>query len=318
MRVLVIADTDLDGVGSAALIDLYYNIIGGATVEAYFPNRNRLNEQFGDDRIVKKWAVEYDLVYLCDTGLDDPDSYRNLGRILGPKTTYFDHHQSNHEKSEVYAGNFLGYHVMEGDRCTAKIVYDTILASGSLLKGECERFKEAEEFVTLVNDLDFWLLEYSRSLELGDVVAVLGPDRAFMELKECVTNAYHNSPVMQEAIETARMRKSKSFRLAKETLVKHEGYKVPLYTAMCRGHASEVSHHLVHSRGLIILYDTVSGTMCARRGTKAAGDANCLDFAGLFGGGGHPFAAGFPAERILKQMSRTMGQYMIEEWNNGC
>lgn len=313
---MIIADRDLDGAGSAAIIELYHKITDKAIVSVLFPDRTKLNAQFKDTKAVKNWAAMYDLIYLCDTGLDNPEGNRNLGRILGPKTIYFDHHQTNHERSCAYAYNFLGYHVVEGDRCTAKIAYDTLLQSLDPAKEEYQIFEGAAEFAMLVNDLDMWIRKYGRSTDLGDVVAVLGPDHAFMELGKCVTNAYYNSDVMYEAIETASMRKFKSLQLAKETLVKHQGYKAPLYTAVCCGYSSEVSHQLVHSGGLIILYDTISGTMSIRRGDSAAEDVSCLDFAMLFKGGGHPYAAGCPAEKVLKQMSQTMGQYMIKEWCN--
>jgi oligoribonuclease NrnB/cAMP/cGMP phosphodiesterase (DHH superfamily) len=321
MKVLVIADRDLDGSGSAAIINLYHKVTGDTPVTVQFPMRNNLNAQFKDANAVKKLAIDYDLIYLCDTGVDSSEGIRNLTRILGPKLIYFDHHQTNYEGTKANADNFLGYHVIEGDRCTAKIAFDVLLESLSP-PSSCDEqleFKEAAEFAMLVNDLDMWIRNYERSSELGDIVAVLGPDHAYLEFEECVTNAYHNSEIMQEAIETARMRKFKSLQLAKETLVKHKGYKAPLYTAICRGYGSEVSHKLVHDEGLIVLYDTTSGTMSLRRGdtvnTKDS-DVNCLDFANLFGGGGHPFAAGFPAEKVLKQMSQVMGQYMIKEWKN--
>ncbi len=316
MRVLVIADTDLDGAGSAAIIDLYHKITGNTPVSVYFPNRIKLNAQFKNDKVVKKWAIDYDLIYLCDTGLEGPEGNRNLGKILGPKTIYFDHHQTNYEGSKIYADNFLGYHVIEGDRCTAKIAYDVLLKSLSPGSEDYQRFEEAAEFAMLINDLDLWILEHGRSTDLGDVVSVIGPDHAFMELGKCVTDPYHNSDIMYEAIETARSRKFKSLQLARETLIKHKGYKAPLYTGVCRGYASEVSHKLVHNKGLIILYDINNGFMRVRRGNHAAENISCLDFATMFGGGGHPFAAGFPASKILKQMSQTMGQYMIKEWKN--
>ena len=260
MHILIIADTDLDGAGTAAIINWYHKCKDGALVSTEFPNRKKLNRWFEDTKTVKRWAAEYDLIYLCDTGLDTLQGNKNLGRILGPKALYFDHHQTNYERSKKYADNFLKYHVEEGDRCTAKIAYDVLLDTFGLNSESYKKFKTAGEFATLVNDFDLWIRDYNRSVELADVVAVLGPDHAFWEFIVCVDNAYYNSEVMEKAIETARMRKFKSLQLAKSTLIYHSGYKVPIQTAISSGYGTEVGSQLVDPRGIIILYDTISNT----------------------------------------------------------
>ena len=131
---------------------------------------------------------------------------------------------------------------------------------------------------------------------------------------------------MKDAIDRVRYKKKASLELGRATLVKHRNYKVPFYTAIIDDFQSEVASELVHPKGMIACYNVNANTISFRIGSDYSGMKysrntiiSCLDFAELFGGGGHPQAAGIsPSEaaKILKVMSKEMGCFLLEEEKN--
>ena len=335
--VLIIGDTDVDGTGAATIIRWYYQSKYlfpqlRPKIKVWFPERTVLNERFADATWVRSVAHDNDLIYLCDTGLNIEEGNKNLGEILAPKTIYFDHHQTNYDHQEQYAKNYKGFYVKEGARCTAKIAFDTLLKEfdvphSFLATRRYRRFVKIKEFAQLVNDIDMWIRKYARSTELADVVNALGPDKAHEEFNKVCLTPGTNTETMKEALATVRHHKVASLKLGQSTLVKHKNYKVPFYTAIINGYQSEVASDLVHPRGMIACYNLDTNTISFRIGSEYSGmkysrnnTISCLDFAELFGGGGHPQAAGIsPSEaaKILKVMSKEMGRFLLEEEKNG-
>ncbi len=333
MKILIIADTDLDGTGTAAIIKWYYQCksFWKPKVDVCFPDRGELNENFADPNWATRIYKKYDLIYLCDTGLDSEEANKYLGTILAPKTIYFDHHESNFKRQEEYVKNFKGFYVKEGARCSAKIAYDVLLKEfedpGSIWKTRKWRdFQKIKEFAHLVNDYDMWIRKYIRSTQLADVVTEIGPYDAHEEFVKICLKPNEDSDITFKAWQRAKFTKDKSRELGEATLVKHRNYKVPFYTAIIDGYQSEVGSDLVHSRGMIAVFNIRTKSVSFRIGSDFSGmkysrnkTLDCLDFAELFGGGGHPMAAGVgPAntEVILKEMARSMGHFLLEEEKN--
>lgn len=335
MKIMIIGDTDIDGTGAATIIKWYHECknvrILQPKIDVYFPNRTELNTKFDDEGWVKSIHAKYDLIYLCDTGLESKEGNKNLGTILAPKTIYFDHHESNFKRQEQYIKNFKGFYVKEGARCTAKIAYDVLLKEfedpGSIwMTRKWRNFQKIKEFAHLVNDIDMWVRKYPRSTQLADVVTELGPYEAHDEFLEIALSPIQDTPVTLAAWEKAEHTKSVSRELGEATLVKHRNYKVPFYTAIINGYQSEVASNLVHPKGMIAVFNLVTKAVSFRVGSEFSGmkysrnkNLNCLDFAELFGGGGHPMAAGISPEAtkgILKEMARSMGQFLLEEEKN--
>ncbi|KKK95188.1 hypothetical protein LCGC14_2675320 [marine sediment metagenome] len=336
MGILIIGDTDIDGTGAATIIRWYYQSKYlfpqlRPKIKVWFPERTVLNERFADATWVRSVFHDNDLIYLCDTGPNSEEGNRNLGEILAPKTIYFDHHQSNYDRQEKYIKNFKGFYVKEGARCTAKITFDTFLKEfdvphSFLATRRYRRFVRIKEFAQLINDIDLWIRKYPRSTELNDVVNALGPMRAYEEFNKICLTPGTNTEVTKDAIAAVRHKKKASLELGQATLVKHRNYKVPFYTAIINGFRTEVASELVHPKGMIACYNLDANTISFRIGSDYSGmkysrntTLSCLDFAEIFGGGGHPYAAGIsPSEafKVLKVMSKEMGRFLLEEEKN--
>ncbi len=333
MKILIIGDFDLDGTGAATVIKWYHqcNSFLKPKIDVLFPDRKELNDNFSDPDWVTRIYKKYDLVYLCDTGLNTEEGNKYLGTILAPKIIYFDHHETNLKNQEEYVKNFKGFYVKEGARCTAKIAYDVLLKEfedpGSVWKTrKYNKFLKIKEFAHLVNDFDMWIRKYPRSTQLSDVVTELGPRVAHEELVKICLTPNEDTDLTAKAWKRSENFKNISRELGRDTLVKHRNYKVPFYSAVIDGYQSEVGSDLVHPRGMIALFNIKTKTISLRIGADYSGmkygrnkTINCLDFAELFGGGGHPMAAGIGStgsNLILKEMSRTMGQFLLEEEKN--
>lgn len=339
MRVLIIADTDLDGTGAAAIITKYHQLFNTRskmppfkvqerdTLKVYFPDRVELNKQFENTEWVDQVFGTYDLIYLCDTGLDSDLGNKNLGRIAS-KVVYFDHHETNLQRQEQFIDQYKGFHVEEGPSCTAKIAYDTLYAQ---LRGsdpeKAERFRKLKKFSLLVNDLDMWYRRMLRSTELADYVAIVGPLRGYEAWVEIAESPDVTTPDMAEVLARVAKEKKQSLALAQATLVKHKGYKTPFHTCLVDDWASWVAGEICPKTGMIAMFDIRRKSLSFRVGPKYVGmewhktkgtKPNCLDFAQPLGGGGHPQAAGVStgeASPVFKQLSRRLGEILLEDYN---
>lgn len=343
MRVLVIADTDLDGTGAATIITKYHELfsrrslftpwkIEKDTVEIHFPNRVQLNEEFANEKWIRHIDNKYDLIYLCDTGLNTREGNINLGTVLAPKTIYFDHHETNLKNQEDYKDRYKGFYVEEGERCTAKIAYDTLAellgreTADNQPEGQAryKKFREFKKFAGLVNDLDMWYRMFPRSSELGEYIAVVGAEKAYPRMLKIAATPDQNVDDMEEVLSRVASEKSRSLELAKSTLVKHKGYKTPFHTCMVDDWASWVAGEICPPSGMIAMFDVRYKTLSFRVGPKYIGmewhkakgkKPNCLDFAEPLGGGGHPQAAGVSTAEacaIFKKLSQRLGELLLE------
>jgi oligoribonuclease NrnB/cAMP/cGMP phosphodiesterase (DHH superfamily) len=340
MQVLVIADQDLDGTGSATIITKYWDLFVSrsamppfkvqreAFVSCSFPSRSELNEMFEDDKWVQDKFAAYDRIYICDTAPNSEKAIRNIGTILAPKVVYFDHHDTNRKRLLPFKDNFLSFNIEEGDRCSAKLTFDTLYAElCESNPDKAEEFKGLRKFALLVNDLDMWYRKMPRSTELADFVAVVGPVAAYTELQKICYEPDTNTEAMTPVLDKIFKAKNNSLALAKATLVKHEGYKSPFYTCLVDDWSSWVAAELVAPNGLIAMFDIARKSLSFRVGPDYVGTEwhrapepkpNCLDFAELLGGGGHPQASGVStgeASPIFKALSQRLGEILLEVYS---
>jgi oligoribonuclease NrnB/cAMP/cGMP phosphodiesterase (DHH superfamily) len=340
MRILVIADQDLDGTGSATIITKYWDLFASRSpmppfklrsehsVECSFPHRSELNGNFENEKWVQDKFEAYDRIYICDTAPNSEKANRNIGTILAPKVVYFDHHATNLKRLLPYKENFLSFNIEEGERCSAKITFDTLYAELSESNPDkAEEFQGLRKFSLLVNDLDMWYRKMPRSTELADFVAVAGPVAAYTELQEICYTPDTSTPVMLPVLEKISKAKNSSLSLAQATLVKHGGYIAPFYTCLVDDWASWVAGELVASNGVIASFDVARKSLSFRVGPDYSGTEwhrapepkpNCLDFAEPLGGGGHPQAAGVStgeSSPIFKQLSQRLGEILLETYN---
>jgi len=336
-KVLIVADTDLDGTGSAVLITKFYEMFysskipfkKGHQIDVQFPDRRDLDVVFHEDSC-KKMVEYYDHIYLCDTAPNDLGACKNIGTILAPKMTIFDHHSTNLDRLQPYAKNFTdrnggGLHIIEGERCSAKIAFDTL--KGTLYREPAAQYNVYKKFAGLVNDLDLWYRKFPRSTELADYVAVVGAEAAYPVLLQVADNPDKSVGDMEKVINSVNKAKRQSLGLAHATLVKHKGYKSPFYTCLVDDWASWVGSEVVAATGLVAMFDIRRKSLSFRVGARYTGTAwhkakgkkpNALDFAELLGGGGHPQAAGVStgeASPIFKQLSERLGEILLETYN---
>ena len=343
MRILVMADSDLDGVGTAAMIKWYYNNCSAwyrprAMVEVMFPTRSGFNGIFWSRDRVRRLSSGFDFVFICDLGLDSSQANQILAEELASKTIYIDHHPTTDVHQSQYKERYFMYAVeAEGGHCTAEIAYCLLVNSPAaqpdgpffrLSTSKRTQFTQLHAFATLVTDLDLWYRKLPRSMELGDFVETAGPHRAFAELMKILPDFEKNTPTMEKYLEQAETKKQNSKALGEATLVQHDGYKMPFSTCFVDDYASWVGSELVDSVGLIAMMDVKGKTLHFRVGPRFVGTAwnkakgtkpDSLDFAVPLGGGGHHQSAGVSEQEalpIFKELSRRFGEVLLEEYNN--
>lgn len=340
MKILIIADTDLDGTGAAAIITKYHQLFTRRSklppfrlqyldeIETYFPDRVELNKKFEDTAWTDNIWYTYDLIYLCDTGLNTDKGNENLGKIAS-KVVYFDHHETNLERQRPYIDRYHGFYVEEGGRCTSKMAYDVLLGIllGSAFPEKVKQFQKLQKFALLVNDHDLFYRNIARSADLADYEAVVGPEKGYEVFLQICENPDANIDDMAEVLEEVAKEKRRSLSLARATLVKHKGYKTPFHTCFVDDWASWVSGEICPKTGMLAMFDLSRKSLSFRVGPKFIGTEwqrstepkpNCLHFAEPLGGGGHPQAAGVStgeASPVFKQLSRRLGEILLEDYH---
>jgi oligoribonuclease NrnB/cAMP/cGMP phosphodiesterase (DHH superfamily) len=337
MRILIVTDTDLDGVSSAIVISKYHELFDKSRwlrrkpqVDVVFPTREDLNVMFSNEELCNSFVAEYDRIYLCDTCPDGGDACHNIGTILADQMTIFDHHATTIERLRPYITRLskippAGFQVFEDGRCSAKIAFDVL--RGSLYDTPAAKLDVLRRLVDLTNDIDMWHRKFPRSTQLADYVCAVGAKKAYPVIRSIVENLARDVADMSAVLRSVREARQKSLSLAKATLVKHKGYKKPFYTCLVDDHASSVGSDLVANTGLIAMFDIGGKTLHFRLGPRFTGTAwhkatgqkpDCLDFAVPLGGGGHHHAAGVSTNEalpIFKELSRHLGELLLEEYN---
>lgn len=263
---LLITDTDLDGVGCAVL----FSIINPAN-KVYFHEHGTSEQKIVD--IVDQWPWEY--VFITDLSIS-----QELATYLNRRgnVNLFDHHKTSLELSKTYDWAFVNTNY-----CATYIFYH-------FLSTVCD-LRTYQEFVRLVNDHDLWLHQDPRSRQLARLLDLFGrkyfifrivsaPNRFFLPFETVILESTDEK--IREYLESVKV----------IILTDEEGYMYVL--AIAEKYTSELGEYLLNkyqecSYVVILKLDINSVSVSLR----SRGDFDVSEIARRYGGGGHKAAAGF-------------------------
>jgi oligoribonuclease NrnB/cAMP/cGMP phosphodiesterase (DHH superfamily) len=285
----------LDGVTAAVAVARFRST---APIVPHFSGNDRINEAIRS--ISLEAAPPGSEVWITDiswTEKETDDHLRDLA-AHGVKIYWFDHHRTAIRR---YAAGEIDVpfadHVISEEVAASRLVYEyldkQITASGQ----SNEQFTAFAPVVAMADDNDRWIHAIPGSRELALTIRTMGADRdslegyhALLDIDAKVTY----TPAMRAALEKALREIQSSFDLAEKSRVSLSvpGTPYAVVAALCEGHPSEIGDTWGKNatKTVFAFFDLKGEGVSLRRSPDC--DVDLSQLAQLFGGGGHPAAAG--------------------------
>lgn len=295
---------DLDGVASAVLAsEVAYAKNGSPPDEVFFADYDDARE------VIARAAVGAEELWILDLSVKDEGIAAFFSHIPKERVFFFDHHVSTRPVISAWSDRATIYFDDGGSKCTADLVY----GNAKKLAPKFKKTPAMDQLVAATHSQDLWIRDVREGALLSDCIAVLGAKEVYSELIEAPDSAFESKfPTrFQEAVQVAEIRRAASLNLARRTLVEFPLRNTRFAYALSSGYQSETADTLLKEdpSRYIVLYDLSRGSASMRsvQPTVDATGIGCNEFASLFGGGGHPCAAGFPLFDDFGQTLMTSG-----------
>lgn len=298
---------DLDGVASAVLATEFVMARHGT------PPDKVIFAHYEDAKTaIARAAIDADELWILDLSIREPNICEFFKHIPKESVFYFDHHNSSIPTIEEWSDKASIYFDDSGNYCTADLLYE----SASQVAPMFVKTPAYDQIVSATHSRDLWINNVREGAMLTDAIAVLGAESVYQELVEQPSSAFEAKfPVLfQEAVIIAEHQRENAMSMANNTKmaipVKGGGH---LVYALTTGYQSEVGHMILeqypNSYAIMFNLSNLTASVRCDKSTAETYGVGANSIASLFaGGGGHPYAAGFP---LTNDMSRVILQ-------NGC
>lgn len=287
---VVIADSDADGLGCAALIREFYDDVLPEGIDpteeidrpigrvALVPaSPHRLSE--AQEEVIE-YASEGVTVYICDLCPDREGDLEPLSDLLthADAVSWFDHHQWELAYTERVREMGVDLVIGESDEeCTTDVTLRSL---------DQEFDSRFEELAAVTRDHDLWLREDPRSDDLADFAYWVAPECYIGTVR---THGVEFPESVQEYLRERRIEKGRLIEKAigRAEMREIDGITVGITYGRCS--QNEVAEGLREEGADASVIVKPSGS-ASIRGTDAF--ERCHEVAAQVGGGGHPKAAG--------------------------
>ncbi|MCS6926304.1 MAG: hypothetical protein NZ578_10445 [Candidatus Binatia bacterium] len=285
----------LDGVTAAVAIARYHT---GSIIIPHFSGNDRINE------VIR--AIDLDTappgseLWITDISWTERETDAHLCRLAahGVKIYWFDHHRTalkRYAAGEMHVP-FTDF-VLSEDLAAARLVYEYLTQQLTTSGQQNPWFRALAPVVAMADDNDRWIHAIPGSRELALTIRTMGAERdsldgyhALLGIDAEVTY----TPAMQAALERALREIRSSFATAEKSRVDFPipGTPYTITAAICEGYPSEIGDAWGKqaTQTIFAFFDLKGEGVSLRRSPDC--DVDLSHLAHLFGGGGHPAAAG--------------------------
>lgn len=288
----------LDGVVAAAAVARFYD--GHRVLPLFAANGE-------SDRVIQKLRSRGgrggDEIWITDLSWTSTASAECLGELAraGSRIFWIDHHRTAVSRAGApeFKVPFAG-RVLSEEFSAARLVFNYLKQREDELPSESARqtFDEFFALVAIADDHDRWIHAIQDSPDWALAVQTLGSRESYREIIRL------RRPVMTrklaKALAAGREALGRSRELARATIVDKPVGGLKVRAACCFGYSSEVAADLYQDQQqtVIALFDLRSQGVSLRRSADCTVDLSHL--AHSFGGGGHPAAAGFALDELVR------------------
>lgn len=302
----------LDGVVAAAAVARFYD--GHRVIPVFAANGE-------SDRVIQKLRTRGgcagDEIWITDLSWTSAATAERLGELAraGLRVFWIDHHRTAVSRAGApeFKVPFAG-RVLSEEFSAARLVFNYLKQRESELACDHARQAFAEFFplVAIADDHDRWIHAIGDSPDWALAVQTLGSRESYREIIRL------RQPVMTrklaKALAAGRKALGRSRELARATMVdKVVGSGLKVRAACCFGYSSEVAADLYQDQQqtVIALFDMRSQGVSLRRSADCAVDLSHL--AHSFGGGGHPAAAGFALDELVRLPIERLAEILCDK-----
>lgn len=281
MHIIIFTDTDLDGAGSALLLNRLYQEHDVVTVET--TESNIINE------FKSRWNTldHFDKIFVCDLCLNEEQAISiNRGNVV-----VIDHHSPHvpHAKHYTKAKSI----VTEYSSCT-KLIADKF-------KTKLNLDERLEDLVSLIDQYDSWAFDFPNELEPARLNAIYYTynrpkwEKFISSFKEGLRdyNIHEKNSIKLFFKKFAEQLNSPKFT------GQVKDYKV--ISTFVTSHINEIGHYLVnkYDADIAILVNLEKGLVSFRKATNCSADLSVLATTLCEGGGSHKLAGGKLTEKFM-------------------
>jgi oligoribonuclease NrnB/cAMP/cGMP phosphodiesterase (DHH superfamily) len=295
---------DLDGVASAVLAtEIVMSKYGYAPEQVLFANYDDVKT------VIARAAIDADELWILDLSIREPNISEFFKHIPKESVFYFDHHQSSTPVIEAWDDCASIYFDDSGDYCTADLLYE----AANNISPRFVKNNATNQLVAATHSRDLWINDVNEGALLTDAIAVLGAKAVYQELIEQPISAFEHkfTPIIQESIAIAKKQRASAMTMASNTKMTIKvNDNCTLIYAIANGYFSEIAHaFLIQNPEAYAMIFDLGRLTCSVRCNSETIEKNGVGantIASLFhGGGGHPYAAGFP---LLPEMAKAILQ----------
>lgn len=281
MKVKLFTHTDLDGIGCAIVGKHVFT-----DIDVTYCDYNNVNQIIGD-YLTKKNFLDYDITFITDISMDRVKAdVINYYYESGNKFVLLDHHATAEWLNKFEWATVKSLH-QDGTKSSGTSMLYHYLSQPQELSTFVEKVRRYDtwEWSTIYGDLE--------AKNLNDLFHLIGRER-FIE--RFLTNQSIILTEAEQLLLETEQNKIKAYIRMKEnnmTIIEIEGYKAGIVFA--EQYLSQLGNELAKKYNQLdfIAMINLGGKTVSFRGIKDHIDLG-KDIARLFGGGGHPKAAGSP------------------------
>jgi len=285
----------LDGVASAVAVARYR---ADSTIIPYFSGNEHINEVLRS--ISLDAAPPGSELWITDISWTEPATDAHLSKLAahGVNIYWIDHHRTAIKR--YTAGNInvpFADKVISEEFAAARLTYEYLADKLAAAQQQNDNFATFAPVIAMADDNDRWIHAIPGSRELAWTIRTMGTDRDSLEGYNAllaIDAAVTYTPAMRAAYEKVAGEIQASFALAEKSRISIPvpGTPYTLVTAVCDGHPSEIGDAWGKSatQTVFAFFDLKGEGVSLRRSPDCQADLSQL--AQVFGGGGHPAAAG--------------------------
>jgi oligoribonuclease NrnB/cAMP/cGMP phosphodiesterase (DHH superfamily) len=286
----------LDGVTAAVAVARYYR--DKARVVPHFSGNEHINDVLCS--ISREDAPPGSELWITDISWTEKGTDDHLCDLAkhGVKIYWIDHHRTAIRR--YTAGTIavpFADKVISEEFAASRLTYEYLQRHREPAAPQSDPFTEFAPVVAMADDTDRWIHAIPGSRELAWVIRALGTDGDSLEGYHALLTidaAVTYTPTMRAAYDKVAGEIQASFALAEQSRVSLQvaGTPYTLVTAVCDGYPSEIGDAWGKNatQTVFAFFDLKGEGVSLRRSPDCQADLSQL--AQMFGGGGHPAAAG--------------------------
>ena len=306
----------LDGLTCAVVAARYFI---GRRFEPIFASNREIDDVL---RAYDPTHPDDEELWITDISWRDSSTDLHLNSLArrGLAIYWIDHHKTAIDRrAEGKLNVKFSDFVLDDAFSASRLLFNHLRARAAAREESKPELLALEKLVLLADDVDRWVLDIQGSRELALAMRAMNQQDAYRALLALDSNLTY-TPEIERALKRVQDELKRTFSLAEATrhIAELPARGVTVVAAECIDYAGEVADRWskTFAQTVFALYDHRSAGISFRRTPDCTVDLSRL--AGVFGGGGHPAAAGCQITTIGVNRASEIARKVVEALARGA